>query len=45
MASPSRRQAALGISISLGVTVVLVAAQLAVNAKHVDMAQLHTAQG
>ena len=40
MASSSKRQAALGISISLGVTVVLVAAQLAVNAKHVDMGVL-----
>jgi hypothetical protein len=35
-----KRQAALGITISLGVTLVLVAAQLVVNAKHVDMGVL-----
>jgi hypothetical protein len=40
MDSSSKRQAALGLSISLSVTAVLVAAQLAVNAKHVDMGVL-----
>ena len=35
-----RRQAALAVAISLGVAVVLLAAQLVVNAKHVDMGVL-----